>query len=230
MNLSYKQTNCLKYLEQIILLLNQSNIKFFLDAGTLLKFIRFKKIFPSTDIDLGFYYEDKTKLLNFFKKLSRKGYKVELQHNFPIFEDHAKIYFPNSYRGNSKHIDFYIYKKSLKYLYLQRIHKPDKKSLISTYLFYLINKMQKKNVKIKSDMIKNIIDKLVNLYMTKGKKDSWRFKKKFLNYLITKKILFLNFGLDVSIPMMKSAYLRGRYGASWKMPPKSNWHKKLTLK
>ena len=56
MKLTDRQINCLGYLEQIFLLLNQYNIRFFLDAGTLLKFKRYKKIYPSTDIDLGFYY------------------------------------------------------------------------------------------------------------------------------------------------------------------------------
>lgn len=230
MNLNYKQINCLKYLEQIFLLLNQSNIKFFLEAGTLLKFNRYKKIFPSTDIDLGFYYKDRYKILNFLKRLSRRGFRFELQNNFPIFIDHAKVYFPNSYMGSSKHIDFYIYKENSDYLYLPRIHKPDKKSLFSTYLFYLINKLQKINIKIKSKIVRSIINKLVQLYLKKGKRDSWKFRKKYLNYLKRKKVSFTNFNLDVNIPIMEKAYLRARYGVDWMMPPKSNWHKRLTLK
>ncbi|MDC1140245.1 hypothetical protein OAT04_05210 [Candidatus Pelagibacter sp.] len=230
MNLNHKQINSLKYLEQIFLLLNQANIRFFLEAGTLLKFFRYKKIFPSSDIDLGFYYKDRVKILNFLKKLPRKGYKVVLQNNFPIFEDHAKIYFPNSYKGYSTHIDFYIYKKNSKYLYLPRIHKPDKKSFFSTYLYYLINKIQKKNITLKSAMITIIIDNLVHLYMKKGKKDYFRFKNIYLNYLTKKKVSFLNFSLDINTPLMTKAYLRRRYGAQWMLPPKIDWQKKLNLK
>ena len=132
--------------------------------------------------------------------------------------------------GSSKHIDFYIYKENSDYLYLPRIHKPDKKSLFSTYLFYLINKLQKKNIKIKSKIVRSIINKLVQLYLKKGKRDSWKFRKKYLNYLKKKKVSFTNFSLDVNIPIMEKAYLRARYGVDWMMPPKSNWHKRLTLK
>ncbi len=230
MKLTDRQINCLGYLEQIFLLLNQYNIRFFLDAGTLLKFKRYKKIYPSTDIDLGFYYEDKKKILNLSKRLISKGYKIKLQNGFPIFEDNLRVYFPNSYRGNSKHVDFYLYKKSEKYLYLPRIHKPDKKSFFSTYLYYSINKIHKKNLLFNSKLIKNFNRLLINLYISKAKKDYYRFKKKYLIYLKSEKLNFKNLKLKIYHPLMVKKYLRERYGADWMSAPKFNWKNKLTLK
>ncbi len=230
MKLTDRQINCLGYLEQVFLLLNQYNIRFFLEAGTLLKFKRYKKIYPSSDIDLGFYYEDRKKILNLANRLISKGYKIKLQNNFPIFEDFLRIYFPNSYRGNSKHIDFYIFKKSNQYLYLPRIHKPDKKSFFSTYLYYSINKIHKKNIFLKNKLIKNFNKLLINLYIFKAKKDFYRFKKKYLIYLKSEKIQFKNFKLKIYYPLMEKKYLEERYGFDWMSAPKFNWKDKLTLK
>ncbi len=230
MKLTDRQVNCLGYLEQVFLLLNQYNIKFFLEAGTLLKFKRYNKVYPSSDIDLGFYYEDRKKILNLSNVLRLKGYKVKLQNNFPIFDDFLRIYFPNSYRGNSKHIDFYLFKKSKKYLYLSRIHKPDKKSILSTYLYYSINKIHKKNIFLKSKLIENFNKLLINLYILKAKKDFYRFKKKYLNYLKSEKIQLKNLKLKIYYPLMETKYLSERYGGDWMSLPKSNWKNKLTLK
>ncbi len=230
MKLTDRQINCLGYLEQVFLLLNELNIRFFLEAGTLLKFKRYKKIFPSSDIDLGFYSEDKRKILNLLNRLKSKGYKIRLQNNFPVFDDFLRIYFPNSYRGNSKHIDFYIFKKSKKYLYLPRIHKPDKKSFFSKYLYYSINKIHKKNLFFESRLINYINKLLINLYLNNTKKDFYQFKKKYLIYLKSEKIYIKNLKVKIYYPIMAQNYLSDRYGADWMSTPKPNWKKKLNLR
>ena len=91
--------------------MNKLGINFFLDAGSLLKFIRNnKKITIGTDIDIGIFEKDKKKISNLKALLEKRGFNVKLQNNFSIYYDYVRINSPKNFKGKSKHIDIYIYK------------------------------------------------------------------------------------------------------------------------
>ncbi len=95
--------------------IQKEKINFWLDSGTLLKAYKsnFKldAILNSSDLDFGFFYKDYKKIIEFCKKIEKKGFRVKLQTGYPFFEDIIKIYFPSSKKNEISHVDLYIYKK-----------------------------------------------------------------------------------------------------------------------
>ena len=220
--------------------LNKTNLNYWLDAGTLLKAhkskFKIESILKSSDIDLGFYYKDHKKIINFCKKIEQKGFKVILQTGFPYFEDIIKIYLPIKNLDEFSHIDLYIYKlsKQKKEYYRRCINKPFKKSLISKFLNFLIFFIFSNNNKNK------IIKKIRDFFLTKKLKkvfcDFIFFKlyiknattvwtvvpQKFFSEIKSKTIKFSEKKIIVKIPKNYPDYLNFRYGSSWKNN-RSDW-------
>ena len=81
--------------------MNKLGINFFLDAGSLLKFIRNnKKITIGTDIDIGIFEKDKKKISNLKALLEKRGFNVKLQNNFSIYYDYVRINLLKISRGS----------------------------------------------------------------------------------------------------------------------------------
>ena len=126
-------------------LMNKLGIDFFLDSGTLLKFVRNdRKLIIGSDIDIGIFEKDKKKIFNLKVLLEKRGFRISLQNNFSVFYDYIRINFPKNFKGKSKHIDVYIYRNTKKFYILKRPHKFSKNSLLSRLLVYGINFFYKK--------------------------------------------------------------------------------------
>ena len=84
MNYTFKEKITLNSLLILFSLMNKLGINFFLDAGSLLKFIRNnKKITIGTDIDIGIFEKDKKKISNLKALLEKEdlmlSYKIIFQ-------------------------------------------------------------------------------------------------------------------------------------------------------
>ena len=222
MNYTIQEKNTLDALKVFFSLMNKLKINFFLDSGTLLKFIRNnKKITIGSDIDIGIHEIDKSKIKKLKFLIEKKGFKVKLQNNFSLYYDFIRIFFPKNIRVKSKHIDLYIYRKIGKFYILKRPHKFYKKSLLSEYLVYLINFLNKKKYKkIIFFQILHLISSLI--YNFFGKTIQYRFPEDMLknqskiDYSLNNEIITFN------IPKNFNKYLSFRYSANWRFPDK-NW-------
>ncbi len=202
--------------------MNKLGINFFLDAGSLLKFIRNnKKITIGTDIDIGIFEKDKKKISNLKSLLEKRGFNVKLQNNFSVFYDYVRIKSPRNFKGKSKHIDIYIYKNIDKFYILKKPHKFSKNSLFSKILVYGINFFnRKKNKKfILFYFLKYVLFLIYNYF---GKSEQYRFPEnllksqiKIIYYINKQKVIF-------HIPKNFNKYLSYRYTSNWRFPDK-NW-------
>ncbi len=214
--------------------LNKKNINYWLDAGTLLKAhkskFKIKSILQSSDMDLGFYFKDYKKIINFCKIIEQKGFKIKLQTGYPYFEDIIKVYLPINNVNKFSHVDLYIYKlsKQKKEYYRRCINKPFKKSLISKFLNFLIffissnNNKNKITKKIRDFFLTNNIKKIFcdfiffKLYI-KNATTVWTVvPQKFFSKIEKKTIKFSEKKIIVKIPKNYKDYLNFRYGSLWK--------------
>ncbi len=202
--------------------MNKLAINFFLDAGSLLKFIRNnKKITIGNDIDIGIFEKDKTKIFSLKALLEKRGFKVKLQNNFSIYYDYVRINYPKNFKGKSKHIDIYIYKNIDKFYILKRPHKFSKNSLLSKLLVYGINFFDRKKYK-KFILFTFLRYSFFLIYNYFGKSEQYRFPEnllksqiKIIYYINKKKVTF-------HIPKNYNKYLSYRYTSNWRFPDK-NW-------
>ena len=135
-------------LEKIFDVLEDNNVFFWLDAGSMLKGIRDGSIITSSDIDISVHANQTKNVLNAIRELKHIGYKVNYNGGYPMLEDMVTIYLPKKI-NRIKHLDIYIFHKH-KNNYIRRcFHKPlaDSKS---RYLFYLSKKILNKMQSIKS--------------------------------------------------------------------------------
>jgi len=225
-NYSKNQIETLKHLEKIFVILNKLNIPFFLDCGTLLKFIRNdKNIFPGNDIDLGIFKNFEIDYFQLKKKLELNGYKLAFQDGFSIFYDQVRIYFPDDYKGFSKHIDIYLYEKK-KNLILRKIpHKFCKNSLVSKTLFYLINYIYKLENRYLYfvKFFKCLRYFFCKVYSVFGKSIHQKFDSDCFEPQENIKYNFSqNNSCYFNIPINYEKYLIKRYGLNWRIPDK-NW-------
>ena len=219
------EINTLNHITIIFSALNSVNLNFFLDSGTLLKFIRNnKKLVIGSDIDIGILENNNRKLMVLKSLLEVKGFKFKLQNGFSMFYDFVRINFPNNYKGKAKHVDLYIYRKEKKYFVCKRPHKFSKKSLSSMYLNYLINFLLKIEKKFSLKIIAPIRYFLCLIYNNFCKSVQFKIPLKQINrqkkifYEINSKRIFFH------IPSNYINYLTYRYGPKWRIPNK-NWKK-----
>lgn len=232
-----------KYIAPVTEILNDLDIFYWLDFGTLLGAVRDEVISDwDHDFDLATLDIDRKKLIIAKKRLESKGFKVVLQKNLPWFEDLMQIYIPRSnletdnkgrIRTGVDHIDIYIYTKIDENLCMRRLHEPINSSLKFYNLFRMINKLnpQYSDTKI-SGMSKHLMS-IVNFLPTKAK----RFFSKlgwclYLNtgrssWLVSPCELLMEFskttlyGIDFNIPKNYDRYLEYRYSENWKIPDAS---------
>ena len=101
-----------KFLPQSILYiferLEQYNIFYWLDAGSLLKGVRDKSILSSSDIDISIFSDQIEDLLKALNGIDEEGYRVEYNGGYPMLEDLVTIFLPSSVNRIIA-IDIYIY-------------------------------------------------------------------------------------------------------------------------
>ncbi len=225
MNYTFEEKITLNSLSILFSLMNKLGINFFLDAGSLLKFIRNnKKITIGTDIDIGILQKDKKKISNLKNLLEKRGFNVKLQNNFSIYYDYVRIKSLKNFKGKSKHIDIYIYKNINNLYILKRPHKFSKDSLLSKLLVYGINFLNQKKFKkfILSYFLKYVLFLIYNYF---GKSEQYRFPENLLKSQI-EIIYYINKQkVNFHIPKNYNKYLSYRYTSNWRFPDK-NWKKR----
>ena len=99
-------------LDQIISILNNNNINYWIDWGTLLGIIRDNKLFDwDHDIDISFYYKDISKVINIFEVLKDFGYTIKVEKDFPFVDCMIQLYLPEDQKdiqSSIDHIDLYF--------------------------------------------------------------------------------------------------------------------------
>ena len=206
-------------------LMNKLGIDFFLDSGTLLKFVRNnRKLTIGSDIDIGIFEKDKKKIFNLKVLLEKRGFKISLQNNFSVFYDYIRINFPKNFKGKSKHVDIYIYRNIKKFYILKRPHKFSKNSLISKLSVYGINFLNQKKYK-KFIFINFLFHCLFFIYNNFGKSEQFRFPEDLLKSQLQIIYFINNQKVIFNIPKNYSRYLSYRYTSNWRFPDK-NWKKR----
>ena len=217
--------------------IQKEKINFWLDSGTLLKAYKsnFKldAILNSSDLDFGFFYKDYKKIIEFCKKIEKKGFRVKLQTGYPFFEDIIKIYFPSSKKNEISHVDLYIYKKKKNFEYYRRcINKPFKKSLISRFINFIIFFLSIKRDRKLHHKLRDIFlsERLKNYFL--GKIIQFYIRVAKTIWVVVPEIYFRNFKkvsiihntkkFTVKIPTKTKKYLGYRYGDLWNTQRK-NW-------
>lgn len=225
MDYTIKEKNTLNSLLILFSLMNKLKINFFLDSGTLLKFIRNnKKLTIGSDIDIGVHEDEKNKIKSLKSFIEKKGFRFKFQNNFSIYYDFIRIDFPKNLRGKAKHIDLYIYKNINGFYVCKRPHKFYKKSLLSKFLVRGLNFLNRNKYK-KIIVFKFVHYIFCNVYNFFGKSIQYKFPEHLLssyfkvNYSINKKKIFFN------IPKNYNKYLSFRYTSNWRFPDK-NWKKR----
>ena len=228
MDYSKKQIETLEHLEKIFSILNKLKIPFFLDCGTLLKFIRHeKKLYPGHDVDLGIFKECTVDFSLLKKKLELKGYSLTYQDGFSIFYDQLRIDFQDDYEGFSKHLDIYIYEKKGNSIVRKIPHKFCKNSFFTKFLFYSINYLYK--LENKSFLFKKLYNLLRYLFckiysnFAKSVHQSFDYECFEPQIKIDYKFIQGN-SCNFNIPKNYEKYLVKRYGKNWIYPDK-NWEK-----
>jgi phosphorylcholine metabolism protein LicD len=219
--------------------LNEYNINYWIDAGTLLKTyksnFKIESLMNSSDIDIGFYHDDYKKILDLCKKLEKNGFKIKVQNDYAYFEDIIKIFFPHNESKIPIHIDLYIYKYSKinKEYYRRCINKHFKNSILSKILNYLILFLSSKNEKKINKKIRNLLiplkfrkklTKIIfeNLYFVYGKSIWVVVPENIFNNLDKKTLIGKNEKIEIKIPNLTEEYLKFRYGDLWNKNNK-NW-------
>lgn len=227
----------IQYLKDVKDTLDNQNIKFWLEDGTLLGAVRNKNIIPwDHDIDLGSFKESfKSESLRkkVSKQLGEKGFSV--------------YFFPNSiaiYKDDF-HIDIILlrYSSDRKSLIINRhlslnpiSHLLVKLHKLSNASFY--GRPRFKNIAGTRDLIKNNLFFIIQLLPLSSRRFIYKAACSLFQKYEKTKYYSLNFpanyfkyfknikfqGLDLSIPKDYKKYLKIKYG-DWKVPPKdpSKW-------
>jgi len=204
--------------------LDEFNIFFWLDAGTLLKGVRDKTILKSSDIDIAVFGNQIDQVLQAISGIEENGYKVKYNDGYSMLEDLITIYLPESInRINS--IDIYIYNQCENNFIRRSYHKPIKKSK-SRYLFYLSKKIicigNFNNMKYMNVWT---VCSVKRLYFLIGKAFFYLYELigKTLWYIVPKQyfsefVVLQMHSRNFNIPKQFEEYLCYRYGDDWEIP------------
>ncbi len=223
------------FLFDILEISKKTNLKVWLEAGTLLGCERNNNYIPwETDIDLGCWNKNITaKKYKKFKRLMKiKKYIIIKQKNMITmkkhdFKCHADIaiykkvkniaYFKLNLKQISKYARIlkrlYVLIKSKNIRNTLQFHKFSILKIIYLLIYIFFNHFVPFNFKTK-------ILKLINNNIRKNSKDvSWKVPFKFLKKIKKKKFRKFN----IFVPYKSKEYLKWRYGDDW-LKPRSNWN------
>ena len=224
------ENNLVYLLHQIKEVLDEHNIEFWLDCGTLLGAVRDGKIIPwDHDLDFGaFYVKISNNLkLSIAKELSVKGFKIFIYDSHITIsmnkEIWADINFYNLY--NEKAIALFKKPKNLIGLSLYIFSK----ALLSPYYYEINFRMNSKTIiknafviisRILPSFLRRLIAKtILIIYKKMGSKDVlWIIP----SYYFTKLSIIKFYGKEFKVPNKVNDYLAYRYGKDWNVP-KKNW-------
>lgn len=204
----------IQLLQDTLKIFKDNNIKFFIIHGTLLGFIREKRIIPwDEDVDFGAWYQDYDKILNLEKDFKKLGYKYILgsgkySHLNIIFDDKHEDSKPELYHIG---IDFWIEDKNKAVLL-----KFFDENIFNKYLSGVRNRIKNHNYK-KLSKIFSLFNKIFNNIILYTRKHEVYPINWFKN-LTTIKV----YNMDFMTPSDYEGYLTLTYGSNWRIPDK-NW-------
>jgi phosphorylcholine metabolism protein LicD len=217
-----------KFLPQSILYiferLEQYNIFYWLDAGSLLKGVRDKSILSSSDIDISIFSDQIEDLLKALNGIDEEGYRVEYNGGYPMLEDLVTIFLPSSVNRIIA-IDIYIYYKSEGSFIRRSFHKPIENSR-SRHIFSLSKKILNNNKAFDKEvnflsfnyLLKKcviIMGKMIFfLYEITGSTLCFIIPEKYFSDFSQLRLYSRLF----NIPKNYKKYLIYRYGDNWETP------------
>ena len=225
-----KQESLLNLLGQVKEVLDEHNVEFWLDCGTLLGAIRDGKFIPwEHDIDFGAWHEkvnDSVKS-SLAQALRKQGLKVW------IAEDHMNIIKEkgicadiNFYQlNNDKAIKPALFPKNLLGKFLAVVlpvlwvpHQPRELACLQFFAGrFLMRSLTGISRAIPSSLRKRLAQVLSLVYEKVGSKDiSWVVPTRFFSQLSTLKF----YGMQFKVPDQPQDYLAYRYGTDWEVPRK----------
>lgn len=212
-------------LKKVIGILEKNNIEYWLDEGTLLGFVREKKLIEwDHDIDFAFWSTDIPKIVRLFNKFRDEGFDV----CFFEWKDHMKLL------NNGSEVDFNFY-----YLLDNEATRTwNISNMLGRILDYLTWMIYLRNAKSRTfDMplfitktlvgISNILPVWLNKKITRILTKKYRkYGCRFVHISVPSHF-FMNlsamkiYGVKVKVPKKAEEYLEYRYGTDWRIPKKN---------
>jgi hypothetical protein len=217
-----------KFLPQSILYifeqLEQYNIFYWLDAGSLLKGVRDKTILTSSDIDISIFSEQIDDVLKALNDIEERGYRIQYNGGYPMLEDLITIFLPSPVNRAST-MDIYIFYKYEDSYVRRSYHKPLEDSK-SRYLFGLSKKILNSTKPIaKQDRFMSFMYFVRRLVISTGKLAFYLYEKSGTTlWFVVPKKYFSDFSQmklysrSFNIPRQYKKYLNFRYGDDWETP------------
>jgi|TARA_B100000315_G_C14443369_1_gene525704 phosphorylcholine metabolism protein LicD len=209
-------------------LLENNNIVFWLDEGTLLGAMRNGEIIPGDgDIDFSIWDKNLDQVLNICKELEKCGYNIKYQKHLPYVEDLVQIYTPLDKKMSNIHVDINIYNHSNNDAIRRGLHYPyGKIGKILVYMSKILYREKIKRNNLRSILISiipyNFRRSLSLLLLSCYKKycvSVWQVVPK----IMFDKLIYINFlNMEFCVPEQYNEYLTYRYGFNWRIPD-LNW-------
>ena len=232
---SYQENNLINLLRATKEVLDKHNIKFWLDAGTVLGFKRNGKFIPwDHDIDLGIWYEKipKETVMLVFKELCNKGFGVRINEsymnilkkegfwidlNFYRLTDNKAIIpllYPKNFAGRYLSILLLLLSSSRQYLNIFNYSRT--KSSIKCFIYKIIINIC---LIIPPFFKKPVIYIVSFIYKKIGAKNITPITpSKYFKNLSTIKF----YGMELNAPAEIEEYLVSKYGKDWRIPRSLN--------
>lgn len=217
------------HLKRVVNCFDEFNIKYSLDAGSLLRAYRGDDVLLDDDLDIGVFGYKASDLVHFVNKLRSLGYKVRCQGNLPFFEDLIQIQLPNKI-NELLYVDIYIYQRCNNEFIRRCIHKPFPGSLISENIFLIISKFLRKEKNSFSILgrciyfipyfARKLLGRLLLFFYEKYCFTVWNAIP--VEYILNTNKRLIS-GVNFSIMINPEKYLEHRYGSNWEIPD-PNWN------
>lgn len=238
------EMQAVEILREVKSILDQKNIKYWLDSGTLLGAIRDNHLIPwDNDIDIGVWHSDLPKVYDAIKGIQRPDFEISYKYGpmSELGEIHLNDIGPLreiivKKNGIEVSIDSYaLLNKEATRTFLNR-----KISIFKKYIKKIINLLSESNYRSKdklSSLGVKLISKLFNIFSEKIKnalqKLLWRIVQKIPDkityipasipaYFFEKFLKIKFYEIEFNVPKNFEEYLSFRYGEDWRIP-KTGW-------
>jgi len=213
-------------------LLENKNVSYWIDEGTLLGIVREGNIIKGDhDFDFSAKYNDIKRIAEVCKSLECYGYNIKYQKGLPYIEDLIQIYLKNDHNMDNIHVEINIYYFNNGKAIRRDLHYPQGK--YGKFLILLAKILNRREIDfLKSNNQKKMY--LISLIPYKIRRAiSCVVMDIYIAYCTTvwhvvPEILFNNFteieflGHMFPMPEDYKNYLSYRYGIDWRVPV-SNW-------
>lgn len=223
-----KEEIMINLLKQVKEVLDELDIEFWLDCGTLLGFIREGRFLSwENDIDLGVWYKSFSENLKILvsNKLYDRGFKVHIYENYMNIRRGEVCADINFYHlNNDKAICYQLIDPLYKFLnyFLHVLSNPydyevyKEKSLKKRFIMWLIIRFSR----IILPFLRKYMIKIIKIIYKKikFKGNLWEIPVGYFINLSTIKL----YGMELKVPTNTEEYLIYRYGKDWQVP-KRDW-------